>query len=119
MFTIAGALGSIPYVAMALLAVYAYNGIWENPRIREEARAGMVAKAELSAAQSELSEQRRQAQAAIAATTAFAEALRQNEAKQREINAAEQKRLSEYAEQIKKQGRSCILNDDDVRELSK
>jgi hypothetical protein len=123
MFSLGGALTSIPYVALAVSTVVASGLLWntliENPSIRAEARNGYVAVAELTAAKAELAERERQAVAAIAAGNNFAAVLREQSAAM-EKKASEQERLDrDYEAKLKAAGRSCLLTDADIRELSK
>lgn len=119
MLSLAGALGSLPYVLAVVGALLAYNVAIENPSIRAEARAGMVAVAELAAAKAELKERERQAAAGLAASTAFAETLRAQSAELAKEAEAHEQELADFAARLKKEGRSCALSDADIRELRK
>lgn len=119
MLNFAGALASLPYVAVVAAALWGYNVLVENPMIRAEARAGMVSTAELAAAKAELAERERQAAAGLAASTAFAATLQQQSAALAKETEEREKELADYAARIKAEGRSCPLSDADIRGLRK
>lgn len=117
MLSIAGAIGSVPYVAAVAGLLMLYNSAIENPQVRAEARAGMVATAELAAAEAQLAERERQAQAATAANGRFAELLRRQAEDLAGMAVEQEKRDDEYAAKLKAAGRACLLTDADIREL--
>lgn len=123
MLNLAGALSSLPYVAVSVSTVIAAGLLWnmliDNPIQRAEARGGYVAIAELEAAKAQLAETKRQTEAAQEASDNFAETLRR-QAQAASIKTAEQeKRNAEYQARLVALGRQCLLDDDDIRELSK
>jgi hypothetical protein len=74
MFTFSGAFSSIKYVVAALALAYLYN-IFENRKIVSNARAGYVTEVRLATLAGQLSESKRQAQAAQQSSDLFQEAL--------------------------------------------
>lgn len=93
--------------------------MWENPRIRSEARSGYVLEVSAVAAKAELDERNRQAQAAIVAAGNLSRTLEKQKADDAAALEAQKKDLKDYAASLKAQKRSCPLTDDDIRWLRK
>lgn len=123
MFSLAGALTSLPYVALSVSTVVAagllWNGLVDNPSVRSEARSGYVTLAELGAAKAQLAETQRQAQAAQQANDNFAEVVRRQSQSIAAKLAEQEQKYAAYEERLKTLGRQCLLDDADIGELSR
>lgn len=111
---IATPLGAGAVVAVLFLA---WNGWIDNPRVEREATAGCLGTVEKAALEAQLAEERRRRAAAEAA---LADYRRQADADAAEaaVRAAElQKEIADYEQKLADAGRSCHLDDDDLRWL--
>lgn len=111
---VATPLGAGAVVAALFLA---WNGWLDNPRVAREATAGCLSTVETAALKAQLTEERRRRAAAEAA---LADYRRQADADAAEAaaRAAElQKEIADYEQKLADAGRSCHLDDDDLRWL--
>lgn len=119
MLNLAGAIGSLPYVGIVVAAGLFYNTLVDNPIVRAEARAGLVAVSELEAVKATLAEKTRQEGAAQAASDNFAEVIRRQAQAVSVKEAEQEKQNAAYEARLLALGRQCLLNGDDIRELSR
>jgi hypothetical protein len=75
MFSLAGALSSIPYVLATVGLMLAYNGLIDNPMVRREARQGYVQESRITALQAANDELKRQAKVSEDLATAWQKSL--------------------------------------------
>lgn len=114
MAVIATPLGAGAVVAGAFLA---WNGWIDNPRVSREATTNCVARAETSALEAQLAEERRRRAAATAALELYRRQA-DADAAAAEARAAElEKENAAYEQKLEEQGRRCNLTSDDVEWL--
>jgi hypothetical protein len=119
MLNLVGLVSSLPYLAILFAVSVLYNVVWENPRIESKAKEGLVTTFDKAAAEAELAERNRQASVALAAANAFNTTLREQQAALAAQSEQEEKRLDEWEADLKKKGRSCPINADDMRQLGR
>lgn len=106
-------------VALATIAAcYVYNGLIDNPWVVHEARAGFVLQSKLDAANAELAERKRQANASAQAYTELQKRLAAQQQKDAADDAATEEAIKEYEKKLADAGRSCRLDDTDIEWLS-
>lgn len=75
MFSIAGAITSLPYIFATVGLLLAYNAVFDNPSVRREARKGYVLETSLAALEAERNELQRQRDAAQRAAASWQDQL--------------------------------------------
>lgn len=113
MFSIAGALSSIPYVLATVGVLLALNGLIENPMIRKEARAGYVQETTVAAFAEANAELRRQAKESKQLADAWQKSLeRYQDQAEANLRASEEKEAAYVANPANAD--KCVLTDSDV-----
>lgn len=87
--------------------------------VRREASAGMVAKAELAAAEAEADELRRQVEAGRKAVATYFSQLAITRAAQAAAEQTREQEIAAYEQRLEAAGRSCRLDLDDLDWLRK
>ena len=106
------------FVAVATLgAAYLYNVTIDNPLVIRTARAGFVLQSKLDAANAELAERQRQANAAAQSYTELQKRLAAQQQKNAADDAAMDAARADYERRLDEAGRRCTLNDEDIEWL--
>lgn len=116
MFSIAGALQSIPYVLATVGLLLAYNGLIDNPMVRREARQGYVQQSQITALQSANDELRRQVKVADDLATAWQRSLERFQTQAEANQTALEEKVRTYVNDPANADR-CIITDADGKFL--
>lgn len=119
---IGGFRGVLVAGATALLlsgAFYAYNDLIDNPSVVREARKGFVLQFERDALLAQVAEEKRQRIAAETARLNLLAGLKVLQENQRVREERLEADIAEYEKKLQEQGRSCFLDDDDMKWILK
>lgn len=116
-WTLIGGFRGILVALATVAACYVYNGLVDNPWVVHRARAGFVLQSKLDAANAELAERERQANAAGQAYTELQKRLAAQQQKDAADDAAQELEIAEYERRLAEAGRQCHLDEGDIEWL--
>ena len=105
--SIGSALGAIPYVAITVGALLAYDRWVDDPAIRSAARQGYVTQATVTAIEAELLETKRQWAAAESVAAAWHAQLVKQQDEQAKRDEQVEKDTAEYEAKLDEATRAC------------
>lgn len=97
MFSIAGALNSIPYVLATVALLFVYNDWVDNPMVAREARQGYVQEARVSALEESNTELKRQARESEQLAQSWQKALEGYQTVSQDRERELEERIAQYA----------------------
>lgn len=105
-----GAVNALPYIAVVVVGLLAYNSWIENPAIKREARSGYVLEATTIAAQAEANEARRQRDVAERTRSTFERQLKEANDRADAIQADADMESDRYEAENAAKNKPCVFD---------